>query len=220
MLIAARDFPANDARGLIELARAQPGKLEFAVGGYGTSMHMSGELFKSMAHVEILNVPYSGSAPALADVMSGQVKLMFAPVKAAQEKAAQEKRAPFDRTQPIPIGGEHGRRRALAHQKLAPLRKDDTFTLLKGFSAGRSPTPRASGPRRRKLIDWQKPPLKVLDYSNPPFRKWFVGGETNLCYNAVDRHLVDARRPAGAGVDLDRGRPDAHASPTRSCTTR
>ncbi len=42
-----------------------------------------------------------------------------------------------------------------------------------------------------KLIDWQTPPQQVCDYSNPPFAKWFVGGTTNLCHNAVDRHLVD-----------------------------
>src|SRR5688572_5559603 len=41
-----------------------------------------------------------------------------------------------------------------------------------------------------KLIHWQKPFAKVLDYSRPPFAKWFVGGETNLCHNAVDRHLA------------------------------
>ncbi|HTY04233.1 MAG TPA: propionate--CoA ligase [Rhodocyclaceae bacterium] len=44
-----------------------------------------------------------------------------------------------------------------------------------------------------QLIDWHKPPQKICDYSKPPFVKWFVGGETNLCYNAVDRHA--ARRP-------------------------
>ena len=42
-----------------------------------------------------------------------------------------------------------------------------------------------------KLIHWQKPFEKVLDYSNPPFAKWFVGGLTNLCYNAVDRHAAE-----------------------------
>ncbi|BDT68177.1 acetyl-coenzyme A synthetase [Comamonadaceae bacterium OS-1] len=42
-----------------------------------------------------------------------------------------------------------------------------------------------------KLIDWQTPPQQVCDYSNPPFAKWFVGGTTNLCHNAVDRHLAD-----------------------------
>src|SRR6185295_6687907 len=41
-----------------------------------------------------------------------------------------------------------------------------------------------------KLVHWNKPFSKVLDYSNPPFTRWFVGGETNLCYNAVDRHLA------------------------------
>ena len=42
-----------------------------------------------------------------------------------------------------------------------------------------------------RRIDWHKPFGKVLDYSRPPFAKWFVGGETNLCHNAVDRHLKD-----------------------------
>ena len=42
-----------------------------------------------------------------------------------------------------------------------------------------------------KLIHWEKPFKKVLEYSNPPFAKWFEGGQTNLCYNAVDRHLGD-----------------------------
>jgi tripartite-type tricarboxylate transporter receptor subunit TctC len=80
VLVAARDFPAKDARDVIALAKAQPGKLDFAVGGYGTSIHMAGELFKWMAGIEALNVPYKGSSPALMDVMGGQVKLMFAPV--------------------------------------------------------------------------------------------------------------------------------------------
>ena len=42
-----------------------------------------------------------------------------------------------------------------------------------------------------QMIHWNKPPQKIRDYSKPPFCKWFVGGETNLCYNAVDRHLAD-----------------------------
>ncbi|MEN9419929.1 MAG: hypothetical protein RI988_3550 [Pseudomonadota bacterium] len=80
VLVAAKDFPARDARELIALAKAQPGKLDFAVGGLGTSIHMAGELFKMMAGVEVVNVPYKGSNPALLDVVGGQVKLMFAPV--------------------------------------------------------------------------------------------------------------------------------------------
>lgn len=104
VLVAARDFPANDANGVIALARAQPGKLEFAVGGFGTSVHMSGELFKSMAHIEVLNVPYTGSAPALADVMGGQVKLMFSPVINAvpQVRAGRIKALGVTSTVPVP----------------------------------------------------------------------------------------------------------------------
>jgi propionyl-CoA synthetase len=41
-----------------------------------------------------------------------------------------------------------------------------------------------------QLVDWKTPPTQVCDYRNPPFAKWFVGGTTNLCHNAVDRHLA------------------------------
>ncbi len=71
-----------------------------------------------------------------------------------------------------------------------------------------------------KLVHWQRPFGKVLDYSKPPFARWFVGGETNLCHNAVDRHLARARRAEGARLDLHRGGPEPHASPTGSCTPR
>ena len=51
--------------------------------------------------------------------------------------------------------------------------------------------PEAFWAEEAKAIYWQVPPQQILDYSNPPFRKWFVGGQTNLCYNAVDRHLAE-----------------------------
>src|SRR5512147_1103466 len=48
-----------------------------------------------------------------------------------------------------------------------------------------------------KLVDWSTPPERTLDYSRPPFARWFVGGRTNLCHNAVDRHLAArAEQPA------------------------
>ena len=49
--------------------------------------------------------------------------------------------------------------------------------------------PEAFWAEQAQAIHWHKPPQQILDYSNPPFRQWFAGGETNLCYNAVDRHL-------------------------------
>jgi len=51
--------------------------------------------------------------------------------------------------------------------------------------------PEAFWAEQAKAIHWHKPPQKILDYYDPPFRKWFSGGETNLCYNAVDRHLAE-----------------------------
>ncbi|GAB2498349.1 propionate--CoA ligase [Pseudoxanthomonas sangjuensis] len=51
--------------------------------------------------------------------------------------------------------------------------------------------PEAFWAEQAKAIHWHKPPQKILDYYDPPFRKWFVGGQTNLCYNAVDRHLAE-----------------------------
>jgi propionyl-CoA synthetase len=51
--------------------------------------------------------------------------------------------------------------------------------------------PEAFWAEQARAIDWHVPPQRILDYSNPPFRKWFAGGETNLCHNAVDRHLAD-----------------------------
>ena len=70
-------LPVHSVQELIAYAKANPGKLNFASSGNGTSIHLSGELFKSMTGVQMVHVPYKGSAPALADLIGGQVQLMF-----------------------------------------------------------------------------------------------------------------------------------------------
>ena len=77
ILVAAPAFPAHSVREVIDLAKKQDGKLTFASSGSGTSIHLSGELFKLLAGVQMTHVPYKGSAAALPDVMSGQVDIMF-----------------------------------------------------------------------------------------------------------------------------------------------
>ena len=67
------------------------------------------------------------------------------------------------------------------------------MTTIKEFHQQSIDNPDAFWAEEAKLIDWHKPFTKTLDYSRPPFAKWFVGGETNICYNAVDRHA--AKRP-------------------------
>ena len=77
VLVANPAFPANTVKDLIALAKAKPDTLNFASSGNGQSTHLSGELFNSMAGIKLSHVPYKGSAPALTDVVAGQVPLMF-----------------------------------------------------------------------------------------------------------------------------------------------
>src|SRR5689334_18069164 len=69
--------PAKTVAEFIAYAKANPGKINWASSGNGTSVHLSGELFKMMTAVELTHVPYRGSAPALTDLISGTVQVMF-----------------------------------------------------------------------------------------------------------------------------------------------
>ncbi len=84
VLVANPAVPAKDVRELIALAKAKPGKLNFAIGAVGSSLHLAGDAFKMQSGAYIVNIPYRGTAPALQDVLAGQVELMFAAVGNAQ----------------------------------------------------------------------------------------------------------------------------------------
>jgi tripartite-type tricarboxylate transporter receptor subunit TctC len=77
VLVASARVPAASLDELIRLARANPGKLSIASQGNGTISHLSAELLKKMAQVDLLHVPYKGTAPALTDLLGGQVDVMF-----------------------------------------------------------------------------------------------------------------------------------------------
>ena len=77
LLIVRPGIPAKTVPELIALARANPGKYSFASSGSGTTVHLSGELFKYMAKINLLHVPYRGSAPAIQDLLAGQVDMIF-----------------------------------------------------------------------------------------------------------------------------------------------
>lgn len=76
-LLAHPALPVKTVQELIAHARANPGKLNYSSAGAGTSNHLAGELLKSLAGVDLVHVPYKGSAPALSDLLAGQVQLMF-----------------------------------------------------------------------------------------------------------------------------------------------
>ena len=75
-------LPAKNLKELIAVAKAQPGKLNFASSGLGSSNQMAGELFKLMAGINIVHVPYKGNAPALTDLLGGHVEMIFSGVPA------------------------------------------------------------------------------------------------------------------------------------------
>ena len=105
ILVVHPSLPASNVKELIALARAKPGAVTCASSGSGSTAHLSGELFKSMARIDLLHVPYKGAAPALTDLVGGQVQSMITGVsstlpyvKAGRLKAlgvSSEKRQPL-----------------------------------------------------------------------------------------------------------------------------
>ena len=77
ILVVHPSVAAKSVKELIALAQSQPGKLSYASSGSGTSIHLSGELFKMLAKVDMVHIPYKGSAPAMIDMVGGQVQVMF-----------------------------------------------------------------------------------------------------------------------------------------------
>ena len=89
VLVVNMSVPAKSVQELIALAKAQPGKLSFGSSGAGNAGHLAGELFNSMAKVDIVHIPYKGGAPAMIDLIAGQIQLIFssAPTAVPQVKA-------------------------------------------------------------------------------------------------------------------------------------
>jgi len=77
LVVTNPDVKATTAGELIALAKASPGKLNFASAGSGSSLHLAGELFKSMAKIDVTHIPYKGTTPGFVDLIGGQVQFMF-----------------------------------------------------------------------------------------------------------------------------------------------
>jgi tripartite-type tricarboxylate transporter receptor subunit TctC len=86
VMVVNPSFPARTVAEFIAYAKANPGKINFASAGIGTGLHVSGELFKMMTGIEMTHVPYRSDAPAIADLMAGQVQVMFDPIVACIEQ--------------------------------------------------------------------------------------------------------------------------------------
>jgi tripartite-type tricarboxylate transporter receptor subunit TctC len=80
VIVVNSSLPVRDLKGLIALAKSKPGTLNYASGGNGTMTHLAGELFKQVARVDIVHVPYKGTGPAVVDLLGGQVPMMFSSI--------------------------------------------------------------------------------------------------------------------------------------------
>ena len=86
VLVANNNFPAKNTKELVAAAKANPGKYSYGSAGSGSTFHMSAELFKAVAAVDILHVPYKGGGPALVDTIGGQVDMSFPVLSAALQQ--------------------------------------------------------------------------------------------------------------------------------------
>ena len=80
VIVVNATLPVRDLKALIALAKSKPGTLNYASGGNGTMTHLAGELFKQVARVDIVHVPYKGTGPAVVDLLGGQVPMMFSSI--------------------------------------------------------------------------------------------------------------------------------------------
>ncbi len=86
LLVVNPGVPAQSVKDLVALAKAKPGQMNYANSGSGTTAHLASELFKRMAGVEIVNVPYKGGGPAVIDLIAGQVQIFFSTIPAALQQ--------------------------------------------------------------------------------------------------------------------------------------
>jgi tripartite-type tricarboxylate transporter receptor subunit TctC len=88
VLLVNPRLPAEDRRGLIALLRREPGRYSYDSADQGSAIHVAAELFRRMAQVEIVHVPYRGAAPALQDVIAGNIQMMFDSIATTPHLAA------------------------------------------------------------------------------------------------------------------------------------
>jgi tripartite-type tricarboxylate transporter receptor subunit TctC len=103
MLVVNPALPVKTPRDLVELAKARPGQLSYGSAGNGTSVHMSTEMFKALTGIDMVHVPYKGVAPAMTDLIGGQLQLMFSDATSAIPHAKSGKVRPVAVTKRIEV---------------------------------------------------------------------------------------------------------------------
>lgn len=126
VLAAPLDLPANNVAELVALAKKDPGKLTFASSGAGSSTHLSAELFKSMAGIDVVHIPFKGSGQALIDVVAGRVSMIFDNMPSA---------LPHIRGGKLRALGVTGLKRSLALPDVPTISEAGTDVGLRGYDS-------------------------------------------------------------------------------------
>jgi tripartite-type tricarboxylate transporter receptor subunit TctC len=174
-------LPVRDVKGFIALARARPGQLSYSSSGNGSSLHLAGELFKSMAKVDILHVPYKGAAIGMTDLVAGQVQASFASISTTLPFVKQARLRPLGVT-------------ALTRFPLLP----DVPTIAEAALPG------------YELINWiglvapAQTPREIVSRLNAEIARW-AGDAANQEKMAAVGIVIEPMTPAEFGEMLAKG---------------
>ena len=197
LLLVHPSLPARSVKELITLAKAKPGLLNFSSGGEGTSSFLTGELFKSMAGVQIQHVPYKGAGPALIDTIAGQVEMNFASVFSALPHVKSGALRPLGvssakRSLVLPElptiaeGGLKGYNRTTWYGVLAPSRTP--ATIITKINADFEKTLQSTDVRQRLLAEGSEPA------GGPPKRFHdFLANEFAVTTNIISRAGISSK---------------------------
>jgi tripartite-type tricarboxylate transporter receptor subunit TctC len=210
LLAAHPSVPANNVRELLALARAKPGQVTYASYGSGSSAHLTAELFKLMAGVDLLHVPYKGAAPAVNDLLGGQVNIIFADVAAMLSllrPGSSSRSASARRSASRPARcADHRRVRRAASRPAA-----SSAWCPRRHAAGHP------GAERRRAKTWRCPRCAIACWASPAP----VGGTPEQFASHIQREIDKwARVIRAANIKLGIATRCAACSPRRCGRTR
>jgi tripartite-type tricarboxylate transporter receptor subunit TctC len=196
LLAVNLDVPAKSVPELIELCRKNPGKYTYGSAGSGTTLHLSGEMFKMLAKVDIQHVPYRGSAPATQDLLAGQINMMFdnIPGTLTQSRAGKVR----------PLGVTSAKRTEIAPEipaiaETLPGMDIVSWTTLTGPAKMPPDVVARLSELSKKALESEDVKAKYRDLSTTA---WWSSPEATLAYrDSEEARLAPIIKASGARVD-------------------
>jgi tripartite-type tricarboxylate transporter receptor subunit TctC len=196
MLVVNLDLPAKTVPELIELLRKNPGKYSYGSAGSGTTLHLSGELFKIMAKVDMLHVPYRGAAPAMQDLLAGQIHMIFDNIPGALAQSRPGKVRPLgvtsaERTPVVPD--------VPAIAETLPGFDINSWTTLTGPARLPPDVVQRLSELSRKALESEDLKAKFMDLAATPI--WRTPADTLAYRDSEEARLAPIIKASGARVD-------------------